>query len=242
MDSFKLTKNLLFIDIETVSGQNSYDELSPGMQKLWAHKASFLKNEEDISVDQQYFDRAGIYAEFGKIIVIGLGFFYKQQDELLLKVKTLAGHNEKDLLLAFKDLLDNSFKNKDLQLCAHNGKEFDFPYLCRRMLVNGIKLPKILDFSGRKPWEVPHLDTLELWKFGDRKHYTSLDMLANLFGIQSSKNEMSGDEVNQVYYADGDLEKIRKYCLDDVVVLAQLYLKLHALAALEESQIERIYT
>jgi DNA polymerase elongation subunit (family B) len=140
----------------------------------------------------------------------------------------------------FKKLLDDRFKSKDLALCAHNGKEFDFPYLCRRMLVNGIKLPKALDFSGKKPWEVPHYDTLEMWKFGDKKQFTSLEMLAALFGVESSKNEMSGDEVNKTYYKEKNLFKIREYCLEDVVALAKIFLKLNVLENLEETNIERL--
>jgi 3'-5' exonuclease len=241
MDLKKLTKNLLFIDIETVSHESSFAELTPIMQKLWERKALFLKNDEGQTVEDQYFDRAAIYAEFGKVIVIGVGFFYwNDENELSLKVKTIIGETEKQLLEAFKKLLDERFKSKDLALCAHNGKEFDFPYLCRRMLINDVALPKALNISGRKPWEVPHYDTLEMWKFGDKKQFTSLEMLATLFNIQSSKTEMSGDEVNKVYYHEKNLEKIREYCQEDVVALAQIFLKLNALPLIEMANIERI--
>jgi 3'-5' exonuclease len=241
MDIKKIAKNLLFIDIETVSAENSYNLLSDRFQKLWKHKASFLKNEKNLTIEEQYFDRAAIYAEFGKIIVIGVGFFYwDEANNLCLKTKTLVADNEKELLQEFKKLLDQRFKSKDLALCAHNGKEFDFPYLCRRMLVNEVSLPKALDFSGKKPWEVPHYDTLEMWKFGDKKQFTSLEMLATLFDIKSSKNEMSGDEVNHEYYNENNLAKIREYCLEDVVALAQIFLKLNAIDVVEEANIERI--
>jgi 3'-5' exonuclease len=241
MDLKKITKNLLFIDIETVSVEPKYELLSARFQKLWLHKASFLKNEKGLSFEDLYFDKAAIYAEFGKIIVIGVGFFYwNDANQLSLKVKTLAADSEKELLLIFKKLLNERFNQKDLALCAHNGKEFDFPYLCRRMLINGIALPKALEVSGKKPWEVAHYDTLELWKFGDKKQFTSLEMLATLFGIESSKNEMSGEQVNSVYYIENNLNKIREYCLEDVVALAQIFLKLNAYESVDENNIERI--
>ena len=188
-----------------------------------------------------YFDRAAIYAEFGKVIVIGIGFFYwNEAGNLCLKTKTLAAETEKELLLKFKKLLVERFNHKDFAFCAHNGKEFDFPYICRRMLINNISLPKALDVSGKKPWEVPHYDTLELWKFGDKKQFTSLEMLAALFDIDSSKNEMSGDQVNKVYYIEKNLSKIREYCLEDVVALAQIFLRLNAQECVDNANIERI--
>jgi DNA polymerase elongation subunit (family B) len=123
------------------------------------------------------------------------------------------------------------------KLCAHNGKEFDFPYLSRRMLVNSITLPSLLHLSGAKKWEVPHLDTMEMWKFGDYKHYTSLDLLLALFNIPSSKSEMDGSKVNGVYYQEKDLKKIATYCVSDVVAIAQLYLKMKNLPLIEERNI-----
>jgi 3'-5' exonuclease len=241
MEIKKLVKNILFIDIETVSGEKSYEAINDRFKKLWDRKAAFLKNDANLTSAEQYFDRAAIYAEFGKIIVIGVGFFYwNEADQLCLKTKTFAGDKEKELLLAFNKLLDTNYSKKESALCAHNGKEFDYPYLCRRMLVNGIKLPKALDFSGKKPWEVPHFDTLEMWKFGDKKQFTSLEMLATLFGIESSKTTMSGDEVNSVYYHENNLEKIREYCHEDVIALAQIFLKLNGNNEVQDINIESL--
>jgi len=132
---------------------------------------------------------------------------------------------EKKLLIEFSDLLKNYSGRNKLHLCGHNGKEFDFPYLARRMLINGIKLPKVLDVAGKKPWEVSFIDTMNLWKFGDYKHFTSLDLLTNVFGIPTSKDQMDGSMVADVYYKDHNLKAIVEYCERDVVAVVQLILK-----------------
>ena len=226
--SKKMLRNILFLDIETTSCVGSYHELNGALKLLWDKKAATLKKSEQETAGDLFFEKAAIYAEFGKIIVIGLGMItFDAHDVPALRVKAFKGHDEKVLLQAFKKMLETSFQQGGVRLCAHNGKEFDFPYLCRRMLIHGIALPMALDIAGKKPWEVPHLDTMELWKFGDRKSFTSLHLLATLFGISSSKELMEGSEVNHAYYTENNLDKITAYCLQDVVVTAQLFLKLH---------------
>jgi DNA polymerase elongation subunit (family B) len=221
-------KNTLFIDIETVSGHASFAGMDNRMQKLWEKKSSSFKSDADKTPQDFFPEKAAIFAEFGKVICIGMGAFYENKEgELCFKVKSLGGDNEKALLNDFKNIIEDHKSKKDLILCAHNGKEFDFPYLCRRMLVNSITLPHILKISGKKPWEINHVDTMELWKFGDYKHYTSLDLLSAIFDIPSSKSEIDGSDVNRVYYEEKNLDKIQKYCRADVVVLAQLFLKLN---------------
>lgn len=219
-------KNILFLDIETVSQTYDYGQLTERMKSQWARKASFLKRDEATTNEDIYLDRAGIYAEFGKVVAVAVGFFVKnKKGDLSLKVRAMKNDDESDLLQDLNTIFSH-FKADELRLCAHNGKEFDFPYLCRRMLVNNVKLPSVLDVSGKKPWEVNHLDTMELWKFGDWKHFTSLDLLAEIFDIPSSKTDMDGSMVNATYHENNDLDKIADYCKRDVVVLAQLYLKL----------------
>jgi 3'-5' exonuclease len=241
MDFQKLAKNLLFIDIETVSAEGNFSLLSDRMKALWLHKASFLSNPSNLTDEEFYFDRAGIYAEFGKIISIGVGFFHWNEDnEVCLKVKSISNDDEAQVLREFKILIEKKYKPTSLSLCAHNGKEFDYPYICRRMLVNSINIPKALQISGRKPWEIPHFDTLDMWKFGDRKHHTSLELLAALFNIPSSKVELSGDQVNYTYHHQNDLIQIARYCREDIIVLAQLFLKIQALDLVKEQNIERI--
>lgn len=231
-------KNILFIDIETVSITKEFEELPQRLQEHWKKKASRLKNEENQPLEKLYFDRAAIYAEFGKVICIGVGGFYEQDTKF--KAKTLVSGDEKELLLNFKKLVEEHSAKGNLILCAHNGREFDFPYLCRRMLINGIKLPAVLDITGKKPWEVLHIDTLEFWKFGDYKNYTSLDLLASVFDIPGSKSLMDGSEVNTNFYDQDNLQKITEYCREDVIVLAQLFLKLNGRDILNNEDLLRV--
>lgn len=224
-------KNLLILDIETVALKQDFNELPKELQKHWEHKVSFFKNEEALTTEQLFSGKAGIYAEFGKVIVIAFAIFHELEGgDTGIRVMSMAADDEKELLTRIKTFLETKFDPEYLKLCAHNGKEFDFPYLSRRMLINGIKLPYVLDNNGKKPWEVSFLDTLELWKFGDRKNYTSLDLLTAVFGIPSSKSDIDGSRVNEVYYNEKDgLQRIEKYCRGDVVATAQLFLKMHAL-------------
>ena len=220
-------KNILFLDIETVASTDDYASLDDRMKTQWGRKTNFLKQRDERQTDEALFhERAGIYAEFGKIIVVAIGKFSEnEKGERMLKTKYFTHHDEALLLQEFKNALEKMDQSQ-LKLCAHNGKEFDFPYLSRRMLVKGIALPSALNFSGKKSWDIPHLDTMELWKFGDYKHYTSLDLLAAIFNIPTSKGELDGSKVNAAYYRDKDLKKIAEYCVSDVVAVAQLFLKM----------------
>ncbi|MEY2704391.1 MAG: hypothetical protein RL407_453 [Bacteroidota bacterium] len=218
--------SLLFLDIETASTSESFESLDPRLQREWIRKEKFMRSENpDPEPGSLFFDRAGIHAEFGKIICIGVGYFQvkKRDKKLLFRSKILAAEEEKEILMEMKALLER----KKWILCAHNGKEFDFPYLCRRMLIHGISLPEPLQLAGKKPWELRHVDTMDLWKFGDYKHYTRLELLAGVFGITSSKESIDGSEVNASYYQEKNIEKIKAYCLRDVEVTARIYLALH---------------
>ncbi len=230
-------KDILFLDIETVGMVAQHSQLNERFKAQWARKASFLKREENQTDEDLFHERAGIYAEFGKIVVVAIGKYVETENgELGLKTKYFANDNENILLDEFKATLDKV--DPKTKLCAHNGKEFDFPYLSRRMLVHGISLPALLNLSGKKSWEIPHLDTMEMWKFGDYKHYTSLDLLLALFDIPSSKGEMDGSKVNHAYYQEKELKKIAEYCTRDVVAIAQLYLKMKNLPLIKEINID----
>lgn len=222
-DFLNQLSDILFLDIETISQTKSLTELPSRMQEEWSKKAKqLIGGEQEVDEEALYFEKAGIYAEFGKIICIGVGFFnyIEEKDLLQYRTKSFAAESEHDILWQFRELLNK----KTWTICAHNGKEFDIPYICRRMLINRMPLPNAIQLAGKKPWEINHLDTLELWKFGDYKHYTRLDLLAALFDIPSSKEGIDGSMVNDTFYRLKDLPNIRKYCLRDVEVTARIYL------------------
>lgn len=218
------TDHILFLDVETVPITAQYSELSAEAQQLWADKSRQFKQKEEDEPANLY-ERAGIYAEFGKIICISVGFLQDNGQERHFHLRSYAGHDESQLLQDFAAML-RGWDKAGRFLCGHNIREFDVPYLCRRMLIHGVQLPPMLDIGGLKPWEVRHLDTLQLWKFGDYKHYTSLKLLAWCFGIPSPKGDIDGSEVARVYYEEKNLARIQAYCERDVLTVARLYLKL----------------
>ena len=227
-------KNILFLDIETVPEYATYDELTPDRKLLWELKTRYQR-KEDCSLEE-FYERAGIWAEFGKIVCISIGHFSFQGEKRKFRLKSFSGE-EKKLLSEFKELLGTHFNKPQHLLCAHNGKEFDFPFLARRMLIHDMELPLKLDLFGKKPWEVPHLDTLELWKFGDHKHFTSLRLLTSVLGIPSPKDDIDGSEVRNVFYEEKNLPRIVSYCEKDVVAIAQILLKFRQEPLLQEEEI-----
>lgn len=220
---------ILFLDIETVPQVYLYKDLDAATKELWDKK---WQHNKDISPEQHYL-KAGIYAEFAKVVCIGVGYFSRGK----FTVSTIANEKETLILKQFSKLLTEQFNSTNHALCAHNGKEFDFPFLCRRFLINNIPLPGILRIQGLKPWEVKHIDTLDLWKFGDYKHYTSLNLLAHVFGIPSPKDTMDGSMVAKAYYEEKALKKIADYCIKDVVTLARVYRRFTGGGELNEDQI-----
>ncbi len=227
----------LFLDVETVPEIYRFDDLDETKRKLFEKKVKYRLNDDTTTED--LYEQAGIWAEFGKIIVISVGFFVKD-DGSEFRIKSFASDNEAKLLQDFADLLNTKyFQRKDLKLCAHNGKEFDFPYIARRMIINKIPLPKQLAVYGKKPWETPFCDTMELWRFGDYKHYTSLELLTHILGIPSPKQDIDGKDVARVYYEEKDLERIKNYCENDVIAIAQVLLRYMGKDLLKDEQIVR---
>jgi len=232
------SEDVLFLDIETVPQYQSYKEMPENIKHFWDKKATFLVKESEMP--ESIFGRSGIYAEFGKIICISAGFIVRRDGIKCFRVKSFYGDSEKDILNGFSIMLNRFAAKPKANICAHNGKEFDFPYISRRMLLNGIELPEFLDVAGRKPWEVKFLDTLELWKFGDYKHYTSLDLLANVFEIPSPKDDVDGSQVAEVYYVQKDIERIVKYCEKDALTVAQLFLRYKNEPIIDADHVERV--
>ena len=216
-------ENLLFLDIETVPLFAMYSELDKTAKQLWEQKTKYQRKEE--FTPEEFYDRAGIWAEFGKIVCISVGYFVFKGNLRNFRVKSFFGE-EKDILNNFKNLIETHFNKPYHLLCAHNGKEFDFPFIARRMIVNSIDIPFKLNLFGKKPWEVPHLDTLELWKFGDYKTYTSLKLMTHILGIPSPKDDIDGSEVRDVFYVNQDIDRIIRYCEKDTIAVAQIILRL----------------
>jgi|TARA_B110001452_G_scaffold126869_1_gene105389 DNA polymerase elongation subunit (family B) len=227
-------EHILFLDIETVPQFADYDTLENPTKLLWEAKTNYQRKEN--FTPKEFYDRAGIWAEFGKIICISVGYFKQKEDPRNFRVTSFYGE-EADILKDFKNLLETHFNKSNHLLCAHNGKEFDFPYIARRMVILGIDLPEKLNLFGKKPWEVPHLDTLELWKFGDYKTFTSLSLMAHVLGIPSPKNDISGEQVRDVFYKEKDIDRIVAYCEKDTVTVAQIILKLRNQDLLSASEV-----
>ncbi len=222
LNNLKLSQ-FLFLDIETVPEVYDFEQLSDIKKELFEKKVQYRLKDDQTTKD--LYNQAGIWAEFGKIIVISVGFFVKD-DGSEFRIKSFAHNDETNVLKEFSKLLDSDyFQRKDLLLCAHNGKEFDFPYIARRMIINRINIPKQLAVFGKKPWETPFCDTMEMWRFGDYKHYTSLALLTNILGIPSPKSDIEGKDVARVYYEEKDLKRIKKYCENDVIAIAQVMLR-----------------
>ncbi|HEY9222044.1 MAG TPA: 3'-5' exonuclease [Lutibacter sp.] len=232
-------ENILFLDIETVPEVENFSELSEEKQELFAQKTAYQRKEEVSS--NEFYERAGIWAEFGKIVCISVGYFVNfNSKNRTFRVTSFFGDDEAVILNGFKKLLESHFNKPEHILCAHNGKEFDFPYIARRMIINQIALPEKLNLFGKKPWEIGHLDTMEMWKFGDYKHYTSLKLLTLILNIPSPKDDISGSEVCGVYYKEKDVARIAIYCEKDTIAVAQLLLRFNNEPLIEELNIVHV--
>jgi len=230
-------EHILFLDIETVPEQENFNRLDREKQALWEQKSQYQRKDEFTA--EEFYDRAGIWAEFGKIGCVSEGYINYKGNSRSFRVTTFHGR-EDQLLKEFKNLLDTHLSHSKYLLCAHNGKEFDFPYISRRMVINRVLLPEKLNLFGKKPWEIPHLDTMELWKFGDYKHYTSLKLMANVLGIQSPKEDLDGSMVRDVFYKEKDIDRIVAYCELDVITIAQIFLRLRNEDLLGKDEIIRV--
>lgn len=217
-------EKVLFLDIETVPQTYDFKDLEEKTAELYLAKNKYIQ-ERDGLTNEEVYERAGVFAEFGKIVCISCGLVQEKPSGKEIRLKSFYGDDEKELLTDFAEMLEKHYNTPYHILCGHNAKEFDFPFIARRMLINGINLPPTLDIAGKKPWEISHLDTMELWKFGDFKHYSSLSLLCHIFNIPTPKDDISGADVARVYYEENDLERIVAYCHKDVVALIQLFLR-----------------
>jgi DNA polymerase elongation subunit (family B) len=237
LDNIKV-EDVMFLDIETVPESSSYELLSSAMQNLWDKKSKQFRSSDQTA--QDVYERAGIYSEFGKIICISVGLI-REKNPFSFRLKSFFGKDEKSLLSEFSVMLTKfSRTSKEAILCAHNGKEFDFPYIARRMIINRLTIPEILDNAGKKPWEIKLLDTMDLWKFGDYKNYTSLDLLTSVLDIPTPKDDIDGSMVAGIFYNDDNLQRIVHYCEKDVLAIARILLRFMNLPGLSEDKIESV--
>lgn len=227
-------QNILFIDIETVPEHEHFSDLDETTKILFAEKTAYQRKDE-IS-PEEFYNRAGIWAEFGKIICISVGYFVFKNDERQFRTTSFFGEEVK-ILQDFSNLLANHFSGAQYVLCGHNIKEFDLPFIGRRMVIHGLQIPYKLDLVGKKPWEIPHLDTMELWKFGDYKHFTSLKLLTHILGIPSPKDDIDGSQVSEIFYVNNDIDRIIIYCEKDVLAVAQVLLKLKRAEILHDDEV-----
>lgn len=227
-------EDILFLDIETVPESDDFSKLDEVTQFLWEEKTRYQRKDD--YTPEAFYEKAGIWAEFGKIICISVGYFNINRSPKKFRVTSFYGE-EKQILLDFKNLLQSHFNKTKHKLCGHNSKEFDIPFIARRMIIHNMPLPDKLNLFGKKPWEIPHLDTMDLWKFGDYKHFTSLKLLTHVLGIPTPKDDISGDKVRHVYYEENDLDRIVTYCEKDTIAVAQLLLKLQNKPLLETDEI-----
>jgi 3'-5' exonuclease len=232
-------ERILFLDIETVPVTYRFEDLDLHAKNLWSLKSRWVQEREDKTPEEVY-ERAGIYAEFAKVVCVSLGYFHGHKQDRTFRITSLFGEEESGILMGLSALFKKFFKDGNALLCAHNGKEFDFPFLARRFVINGLPLPEVLDLAGKKPWEVQHLDTMDLWKFGDYKHYTSIDLLSYALAIPSPKDDITGADVARVFYEEKDLERIKSYCEKDVLAVAQVMLRFKGQALLKENELIKI--
>ena len=239
-------QKILFLDIETVPQTADFSELNPELAHLWEEKFAMIhkrmpeKYSDETTAAEAFNNSAGIYSEFGKIVCISVGYLHFLEKEMHFRTKSFFGNDEVQILSSFSDLITKFCSTDEHTICGHNIKEFDIPYICRRMLINGLKLPSILNISGKKSWEIKFIDTLELWKFGDYKNYTSLKLLTAVFGIPTPKDDIDGSQVATVYYQEKNIERIALYCQKDVVATAQVYLRMNGLELMKPENVQFI--
>ena len=235
LEDLKL-ENILFLDIETVPLTEEVESVSPHLQVLWDKKSAHFRKEDESASDA--WPRASLYAEFGRVVCISAGIISQKTDPKRFRIKSFAGEDESVILEGFSDLVQKFRSPVNIRLCAHNGNGFDFPFLCRRMLIRGLDIPVAMQVAGKKPWELNFIDTMDLWKFGEYKNFTSLALLTEILGISDPKDDIDGSQVAEVYYKENNLKRISRYCEKDVLAVAQVLLRLRGDKLIPEENVE----
>jgi len=221
---------LLFLDIETVGIEEDLDSLHitfPHLSKMWGETGyDYCKRRypnEDLYSNEMFIKKAALLPEFGKIVCASVGFISPNGQ---IKLDSFVG-DEKDILGNICELF-NSVDKLGFKICGHNIKNFDLPYIGKKMLVHGITLPKILPTYNDKPWETKVVDTKEVWGFNSYIGLSSLDLICASLDVESPKNgDLKGDLLHQFYYSEKkDINKIKEYCEKDVEATIKLVKKI----------------
>jgi uncharacterized protein YprB with RNaseH-like and TPR domain len=232
-----MLENLILIDIETVPQSPQFDLLDNGWKQLWEEKTQ-RSIPDFTSAEEFYPQRAGVMAEFAKIVCISMGYFHKQGNVMQLRIKSFYGDDEKLLLQNFIATVNQiEAKNGKWSFAGHNIKEFDIPFICRRLLINSLPLPAYLNFQNMKPWDTNIVDTFQYWRFGDYKNYTSLKLLAAALGVPSPKDDIDGSMVAEVYWKEKNIDRIATYCQKDVLTTANIILRFKKMPLLKEDEV-----
>ncbi len=231
--------DIIFLDIETVSCFPDFETMPLLWQKNWQEKIKYSLPEGKTAAEF-YELRAGVMAEFSKIVCISMGYLMREE-QLKLRVKSFYGHEECSILDSFVKTMERIEKHsRSWHFGGHNIKEFDIPFICRRLLANGKPIPAFMDFQNMKPWETNIVDSFQYWKFGDYKNYTSLNLLAAVLDIPSPKDDIDGSMVGSVYWKEKNIERIASYCQKDVVTVANVFLKFNNLPLLHDDDVELV--
>lgn len=218
----------LFIDIETVAQKSNFGKLSPSFQNLWTHKANQLNYVQEAnvpySVEDAYVKNAAFYPEFGRIVCISIGMFIQRNTEVEFVSKSFYADNERGLIKDFLNCYQKYFNHSDrYKLCGHNVIEFIIPFIGRRSLIHGLKLPSKFNLMDRKPWQLDYVrDTLSMWKFGAFKNAVSLETLCTVFDIDT-QDIFPGEDVHRRYWEEQAYDEIMQRSKMQIRAVACLY-------------------
>ena len=230
-------KNIVFFDIETAGSHESLDALqedNPLLATLWSKRCEYLREKfeenKDLTDEELYLNKAALHPEFNRIVCASFGRIAGDVDSTSMIIKSYSGDDESEILDGIDKVLT---KFNKMNLCGHNIKRFDIPVMGKRFLINGKKLPKSLMIYDSKPWELPFIDTSDIWSFGAwQEGFASLELIAASLKVPSPKDDIRGEDVHSVFWESSEHSRIAEYCAKDVKVLGDIMLKISGFSTL----------
>ncbi len=226
-------RDVLYLELATAGRYRTLEEAPPGYQRLWGEWNAWREEQPD-------FGRAALYAEFGQVVGMSLGYHLEDGPQEEFRISSWVG-DEAAILGEFLRVVKSLTKSKRrLRICSHNGKSFDFPYLSKRLVARELELPEVMNIVGMKPWELPHLDTLELWRHGGgRRSYVGLELLAMTLGIELPYAWMDGSDIHTLFWSQEreEWERIGRQGALEVYLTAQVLRRLQHQAPLERESV-----